>query len=91
MKLGYKKGESKIPAELIEKIQEYVDGTTVYIPKKSKRLRRCEGNDTNHSAIEKRNAEIYSKYILGTSVKELSKTYYISPQGIYKILSKFKH
>lgn len=88
--MGYKKSGNKIPAELIEKIQEYVDGTTIYIPKKSVRMRSPEERDTNHSVTAKRDSEIYLKYKQGTSVKELSKTYYISPQGIYKILTKFK-
>ena len=76
----------KLPNELIEKIQEYVDGETVYIPKRSDR--RSSGKF--QSPLQDRNAEIYEKYMGGTSVRELSEEYYISTQGIYKILAKFK-
>ena len=89
--MGYKKNEKAIPAELMEKIQEYVDGTTIYIPKKSEKLRRVDEKNACRSETKKRNAEIYLKYKQGISVKELSKTYYLSPQGIYKILAGFKH
>lgn len=83
--MGYKKSK-KLPTELIEKIQEYVDGETVYIPKKTSEKQQTE----NRSSLDKRNAEIYSKYVEGKSVKRLSEEYYISTQGIYKILTKFK-
>ena len=83
--MGCKKSK-RLPSELIEKIQEYVDGETVYIPKKAGR--RCGG--ASPSPLDGRNAEIYEKYTNGKSVKELSEEYYISTQGIYKILTKFK-
>ena len=83
--MGCKKSK-RLPSELIEKIQEYVDGETVYIPKKVNKNR----DGTNSSPLDDRNAEIYRKYLGGKSVKELSLEYYISTQGIYKILTKFK-
>lgn len=83
--MGCKKSK-RLPSELIEKIQEYVDGETVYIPKKVGRKR----DGTNPSPLDGRNAEIYEKYTNGKSVKELSEEYYISTQGIYKILTRFK-
>ena len=89
--MGYTNGENQIPAELIEKIQEYVDGKTVYIPRKKGKRKPWGEESENRTALEKRNLEIYEKYLSGISVKELSGEYYISPQGIYKILSKFKH
>lgn len=87
--MGYKK-EKKLPTELIEKIQEYVDGETVYIPKKTNRRRKWGASHGNDLALAERNAEIYAKYKNGKSVRKLSDEYYISTQGIYKILSKFK-
>lgn len=84
------KRKNRLPTELIEQIQEYVDGETLYIPKKpSKRKRWGEGTGTTTSLID-RNTEIYEKYKSGISVKALSEEYYISTQGIYKILTKFK-
>ena len=35
--MGYKKAEEILPAELIEILQEYVDGDIIYIPKKKTR------------------------------------------------------
>jgi Mor family transcriptional regulator len=87
--VGYKKS-TELPTELIKKIQEYVDGETVYIPRKSRQRRKWGESTGSISSLDVRNAEIYKKYLNGKSVKELSEEYYISKQGIYKILTKFK-
>ena len=70
--MGCKKSR-RLPNELIERIQEYVDGETVYIPKKVNR----NPDGTNPSPLDDRNAEIYEKYMGGKSVKELSLEYFI--------------
>ena len=88
--MGYKESSKLIPAELIEKIQEYVDGETVYIPRKSSKRRKWGESTGNRKSLAERNSEIYRKYKSGKSVKSLSEEYYISKQGIYKILTKFK-
>ena len=78
------KRKQRLPSELIERIQEYVDGETVYIPKKPARRK------DSSSPYRERNDEIHEKYKSGVSVKKLSEEYYISTQGIYKILTKYK-
>ena len=87
--MGYKKS-CKLPTELIEQIQEYVDGEMVYIPRKSDKRRKWGEISGSYSSLEERNVEIYNKYKNGISVETLSEEYYISTQGIYKILTKFK-
>lgn len=87
--MGYKKS-TKLPTELIEQIQEYVDGETLYIPRKQSRRKKWGENTGAGSLLDERNAEIFRKYKNGISVKELAEEYYISKQGIYKILTKFK-
>lgn len=84
------KNSTRIPTELIEKIQEYVDGETVYIPRKTSRRRPWGESTGSKISLDERNAEIYRKYKSGVSVKKLSEEYFISTQGIYKILTRFK-
>ena len=84
------KNSKKIPTELIKQIQEYVEGETVYIPKRSGNRRRRGDMNGSGGPLDERNAEIWQKYKSGVSVRSLSEQYYISPQGIYKILTKFK-
>lgn len=88
--MGYKKGTAVLPAELIKQIQKYVDGECVYIPRISEKRRKWGEKTNSHDLLEERNTEIYLKYKGGVSVRQLSEEYFISPQGIYKIISKYK-
>jgi len=88
--LGYKNGKQVLPAELVKRIQQYVDGESVYIPKKEE-SKRCWGEKTGTKIfLDKRNMEFYQKYQDGCRVAELSQEYHISKQGIYKILARQK-
>ena len=88
--MGYKKGIAILPAELIRQIQEYVDGEYIYIPRIPKKRKKWGENTHIRESLETRNMEIYFKYKNGVSVKQLSEEYYISSQGIYKIISKYR-
>lgn len=88
--MGYKNGSVLLPAELLRQIQDYVDGEYIYIPRLAANRKKRGGWKNSYSMLKKRNLEIYRKYKSGVSVKQLSEIYYISPQGIYKILSTYK-
>lgn len=85
--MGYKNGKTILPDELIKQIQQYVDGESVYIPRKEEK-RKSWGQDTDTKAVlERRNAEIFLKYQDGYRVVDLAEEYHLSTQGIYKIIS----
>lgn len=88
--MGYKNGSVLLPAQLLRQIQDYVDGEYIYIPRLTGKRKRWGDNTDARSMLAERNSEIYRKYKSGVPVKQLSETYYISPQGIYKILSTHK-
>lgn len=84
--MSYLKAEDILPKELIEAIQQYVDGTNIYIPcidKKDWGSRTC-----SKKYYELRNHEIHAQYMDGMSVAELADKYSLSEKTIYKILSK---
>lgn len=87
--MGYKNGIAVLPTELIAQIQKYVDGEYIYIPRAAEKRRKWETN-ASREALSRRNAQIYARYIGGASVRQLSEEYYISRQGIYKIIAKYK-
>lgn len=88
--MGYRNGRVLLPAELLRQVQHYVDGECIYIPR-LRANRKKWGEKTNvRSMLAKRNSEICRKYQSGVSVRQLSEMYYLSPQGIYKILSTHK-
>lgn len=88
--MGYNNAKQILPIELIKQIQQYVDGESIYIPKKEETVKVQQKNTELQLFLHSRNLEIYQKYLNGYRVMELSQEYHISTQGIYKILSKQK-
>lgn len=86
--MSYLKAEDILPQELIEAIQQYVNGTNIYIPcidKKDWGSKTC-----SKKYYELRNQEIHAQYMEGMSVTDLADKYSLSEKTIYKILSKFQ-
>lgn len=60
--MGYVNAFKILPQELVEQIQEYIEGQTIYIPKqKNKRCRWGEKADTK-VYFRERNFEIYNSF-----------------------------
>lgn len=77
-----------LPKELIEQIQEYVQGEYLYIPIKD---RKIKNSSTDYKTeLEKRDAHIYTKYLEGVSNRCLSKSYNLSESSIRRIVIKQK-
>lgn len=88
--MGYVRALDILPEELIEKIQEYVDGQVIYIPKiKSKRCNWGEKTETKEY-FKSRNFEIYISYKNGATVFELSEKYFLTPKSIQRIIRNMK-
>ncbi len=84
--MGYVQALEILPEELIEEIQEYVNGQVIYIPKiKSNRCKWGEKTDTKEY-FKERNYEISSSYKNGTTVFELSEKYFLTPKSIQRII-----
>lgn len=86
--MSYKKVSDILPAELINIIQEYVEGEYIYIPKKDCNKKAWGYETKSKEKVYQRNLKIYQKYNSGMSIKEISKEYYLSPKWVYKIIAK---
>ena len=86
--MSYIRADRILPRELLEAIQQYVDGEIIYIPKKEK---RSWGSGTSSKEFfRKRNERIYEAYQNGISTKELSRTFSLSEKSIQRILRKLR-
>lgn len=86
--MSYIKAEEILPKEVIEIIQQYVSGTSIYIPSKDKKE---WGSKTKTKVYYKlRNDEIYKMYRKGFSVQELAYEYSLSEKSIRRILRNIK-
>lgn len=89
--MGYIKAEEVLPAEVIELIQQYVDGANIYVPKKPNHY--VGWGQANHTKekIQARNHDIYQEYLQGIRVNELAEKYYLSQKSIWRILRNMKN
>ena len=82
--MSYIRADKILPKELVEAIQQYVDGETVYIPKKE---RQGWGSRTAAGAFfSARNKRIYDAFCNGASIRELARDYSLSEKSIQRIL-----
>lgn len=86
--MRYIKAEEVLPRELLLQIQQYVDGVTLYIPRKAEN-RREWGCCTGYRAeLTERNATIRREYAEGSEIGELARRYHLSEKSISRILRK---
>ena len=83
--MRYQNAINVLPPELLIQVQQYAEGTYLYIP----RVRRqcpARADRTDHE----RNEEICRRYHRGESVRSLAQEYFLSTQAVYRILAKEK-
>ena len=84
--MGYIRAEEILPIEIIQLIQQYVDGKNIYIPRKSS-CRQAWGTGTQiKQELLKRDKQIYDEYLAGSNTAELACKYYLSKKSIQRIL-----
>ncbi len=82
--MSYIKAEKVLPKELIEDIQQYVSGKSIYIPSKEKQDWGSRTKTKQYYAL--RNREIIAKYQAGTGIKLLADEYFLSEKSIQRII-----
>lgn len=88
--MGYKRAEEILPAEIIELIQQYVDGQTIYIPKKADSRKEWGESTSIRQELTERNRQIFEDYREGKTVAELAENYFLSEKSIQRIIRKMK-
>lgn len=82
--MSYVRAEDVLPEELIEAVQQYVSGKSIYIPCKEKKV---WGSLTKTKQYyRKRNDEICQKHKKGISAKILADEYSLSEKSIQRII-----
>lgn len=75
-----------LPKEVVEQIQEYIDGVKVYIPKRVERRKSWGSNTDTKQLISLRNQQIRIEHQNGFSVLELAQKYFLAEKTIQKIV-----
>lgn len=88
--MGYKNAMDLFPSDLLAAIQNYTDGTYIYIPRKVDNIKKWGELKNSRHQLDKRNQEICELYNSGLSARELAEQYYLSIKTVYKIVSAVK-
>lgn len=86
--MSYIRAEEVLPKELIETIQQYVNGKSIYIPSIEKQVWGSKTDTKDY--LKKRNLEIYSRYQSGVSVSDLVVEFSLSNKSIQRIIRSTK-
>ncbi|MBQ7916766.1 MAG: hypothetical protein IJ315_08320 [Firmicutes bacterium] len=88
--MGYKKAEEILPEELIQLIQQYVDGQTIYIPRKAEHRLEWGATTQTRAELHQRNQQIFRAYEDGASAAELAEQYFLTEKSILRIIKQMK-
>ncbi len=88
--MSYIKAEQILPKEIIERIQTYIDGEYIYIPRKECNRKSWGESTSTRSDLDIRNRMIYMKYLDGSGTEELADEYYLSEKSIQRIILQQK-
>ena len=84
--MSYVKAVDVLPDEILELIQNYVDGEYIYIPRKEDNKKSWGENTDYRKEIEERNSMIYEEYKTGVKIKILAEKYFLSEKSIQRIV-----
>ena len=84
--MGYIRAEEILPSEVIELIQQYVDGTNIYIPREQGNRQQWGAKTAYKRELQNRNELIYKDYLSGINIYKLAEKYYLSEKSIQRII-----
>ncbi|REB07272.1 hypothetical protein DVB69_10520 [Sporosarcina sp. BI001-red] len=87
--MTYINAQSILPKQLINEIQKYVQGETLYIPKHENDHQKWGASSGNRRRLDLRNATIRDSYTKGTCMEDLAQEYYLSVETIKKIVYSY--
>ena len=88
--MRYQRANEILPEELVELIQNYIDGEYVYIPRKQENKRNWGEGTGSREERKRRDRSIYKDYQSGFCVKILAERYYLSEKSIQRIVLQEK-
>ena len=87
--MNYRKGSEVFPARLLKEIQEYVEGTMVYIPKKTRKAGWGSISGARQ-LIDRRNSKMINLFERGVSIADLAEQYHLGEDTVRKIVYRRK-
>ncbi|MBO5057520.1 MAG: hypothetical protein J6C64_14370 [Lachnospiraceae bacterium] len=84
--MSYRRADQILPEELLQLIQQYVDGDYLYIPRKESNRKKWGENTATRKELEERNSAVYTDFQHGASMEQLASKYFLSEKSIQRIV-----
>lgn len=84
--MKYINAHACLPKPLLEELQRYVQGETIYIPKTAETRKRWGENTDTKQILADRNRNIRADYKNGEKITRLADKYFLSEETIKKIV-----
>lgn len=84
--MSYIKAEDILPRELLRQLQQYADGTCIYIPRKAENRQSRGCSPAYREELRQRNQQIRHDRRMGLTTRQLSEKYHLSEKSISRIL-----
>ena len=88
--MSYVKAADIMPQELIEQIQQYINGGCIYIPRKEEEKKAWGSNTNIREELDTRNQAIWRAYRQGMSTTKLADYYCLSIKSVQRIIREEK-
>lgn len=87
--MGYIRAEDILPKEVLDMVQQYVDGQMIYIPRKSGYHKSWGAGTQTKKELMIRNQQMYEEYLSGMTVAELSGKYFLTEKSVSRIIRHY--
>lgn len=89
--MSYIKADEVLPQNIIAIIQQYIDGESIYIPKRNNERAEWGKKSGIKQELQTRNRSIFNDYLLGVSTLNLADKYCLSDKSIQRIIRDMKN
>ena len=89
--MGYIRAEDILPKEVLELIQQYVDGQAIYIPRRTECHKSWGDGTETKKDLMMRNHQMYTEYRTGVTIAELSRRYFLTEKSVQRIIRDYKN
>ncbi|MCA0988426.1 CD3324 family protein [Guptibacillus algicola] len=84
--MKYINAKKALPNELLEELQKYIQGETLYVPKPKSNREKWGASTGIRKELLKRNRRIKEDYLQGNSLDEIAEMHHLSIETIKKII-----
>ena len=89
--MRYIKAQNILDEEMVEAIQQHIDGVYLYIPRKDENKKPWGENSGIKQELIERNRKIYNDFMTGIPIISIAESYYLTEYTIRRIIKKIKY